>query len=298
MIRVKVPATSANMGAGFDSMGIALGMYNTLEISETAQGLEVICTNVRDYIPKDKSNLVYRSMRKVFEAVGYREKGLKIVQNSQIPVTRGLGSSSACIIGGMLAANILSGRKLTYPEILDLAVQIEGHPDNVTPALYGGFCVAAMDGQKTAFHSTKIKPGLKFAVMIPNFFVATKKSRGSLPDMVAHKDAAFNVSRAALFAVSMVSGDFGNLRTGVQDRLHQPYRKGYIDGMDEIFEKTYSLGAKATYLSGSGPTILSVLDGNVRSFREGMQAFFRESSRKWSCCVLSVDNVGAVVREL
>lgn len=298
MIRVRVPATSANMGAGFDSMGIALGMYNTLDISKIPSGLEVINLNSRDYIPRDASNLVYRSMQMVFDKVNYKAGGLKIVQNSQIPVTRGLGSSSACIIGGMLAANVLSGRQLSYHDILDLSVQLEGHPDNVTPALFGGFCVSAMDNGKTVFNSSKLKSSLKFAVMIPNFFVATKKSRGALPEAVTHRDAVFNVSRAALFASSMISGNIDNLKTAVQDKLHQPYRSNYIDGMDEIFEKTYELGARATYLSGSGPTILSILDGGYNPFRVGMHNFFRQTSRKWNCYILSIDNVGAVVREL
>lgn len=298
MIRVRVPATSANMGAGFDSMGIALGMYNILEISEIKAGLQVICVNSRDYVPKGKNNLVYRAMKSVFDTVGYQEKGLRIVQRSEIPVTRGLGSSSACIIGGMLAANVLSGRKLSYREILDLAVSIEGHPDNVTPALYGGFCAAATSGGKTFFQSMKIAPHLKFAVMIPDYFVATNKSRGALPENVAHKDAAFNIAHAVLFAMSLVSGNAENLREGVRDRMHQPYRSAYIDGMEEIFEKTYELGARATYLSGSGPTILSVLDDNYEKFRRNIEQYFYHRTHRWRCRILSVDNVGAVLQEI
>lgn len=298
MIRVRVPATSANMGAGFDSMGIALGMYNTLDISETDAGLEVICVNSRDYVPRDKGNLVYRSIKRVFDEVGYCERGLRIVQRSDIPVTRGLGSSSACIIGGMLAANVLSGRRLSYPEILNLAAELEGHPDNVTPAMYGGFCVAATNGGRTYFQSMKIASHLKFAVMIPDYFVATRKSRGTLPEAVTHKDASFNIAHAVLFAMSLVSGNVDNLREGVRDRLHQPYRSAYIDGMEEIFDKTYELGAKATYLSGSGPTILSVLDSDYTVFRQRMTAYFRDRAHRWSCRVLSIDNIGAVLQEI
>ncbi len=298
MIRVRVPATSANMGAGFDSMGVALGMYNTLEISEVSEGLEIECVNAKDYIPKNKGNLVYRSIKRVFDEVGYHEKGIRIIQRSEIPVTRGLGSSSACVIGGMLAANVISGRKLSYAEILDLAVQMEGHPDNVTPALYGGFCIAARNGKHTVFRSEKLKTDLRFAVMVPDYFVATSKSRGTLPDKVSYADASFNISHALLFAMSLINGDMENLREGARDKLHQPYRKAYIDHMEDIFEKTYELGSCATYLSGSGPTILSVLNGGCGKFREGMTQYFLSGSHKWSCRILPVDNVGAVLSEI
>ncbi len=296
MIRVKIPATSANMGAGFDTLGVALSLYNVLEISETGGGLDVVSLRASGYIPRDENNLIYRAMNQVFDKVGYHPAGLRIQQRSQIPMTRGLGSSSACIIGGMLAANILSGRRLSYPQILDLAAQMEGHPDNVAPALYGGFCVSVMDGDRTLCKSTKIDPHIRFAVMVPDYFVATKKSRTSLPELVSHKDAAFNVAHASLFTAAMMSGDTSMLRAGAEDRLHQQYRKGYIEGMDEIFEKTYGLGACATYLSGSGPTVLSILDHDYMRFNRSMQAFFKENSQRWTCRILSVDNVGAVVR--
>lgn len=298
MIKVRVPATSANMGAGFDTLGVALSLYNTLEISEIPKGLEVFSNNRYDYIPRDTNNLVYRSMMSVFNEVEYKPSGIRIVQNSEIPVTRGLGSSSACIIGGMIAANIISGRHLAYNNILDLAVKMEGHPDNVAPALYGGFCVSMVENSKTICHSTKLNSKIKFAVMVPDFFVATRKSRGTLPNTVLHSDAAFNVSRAAMFAMSLANGKTENLRYTVEDRLHQPYRKKYIDGMDEIFEKTYEFGSKATYLSGSGPTILSILDSDYREFNIGMTNFFKKNTQNWRCRILSIDNVGAIVQEV
>lgn len=297
MVRVRVPATSANMGAGFDTLGVALGLYNTLDIAEIESGLQIFSKRSGDYIPRDESNLVYRAAKLVFDKVGYECRGLRIVQESDIPVTRGLGSSSACIIGGMLAANVISGRQLSYNEILDLAVRLEGHPDNVTPALYGGFCAAMVKDGKTYFQSIKPGSGLKFAIMVPDFFVPTKKSRGALPDTVTHADAAFNISRAVMLALAMTKNDTSVMKYAVEDKLHQPYRKNYIDGMDEIFDMTYRLGAKATYLSGSGPTVVSVLDGGYNKFRAEMTGFFRQNSHKWTCRILTIDNVGAIVRD-
>lgn len=297
MVTVRVPASSANMGAGFDSLGMAVGLYNTMHISETKSGLDISAVNMSDYVPGNENNLIYRSMTAVFEKTGYSPKGIKIVQDSEIPVTRGLGSSSACIIGGMLAANVISGRQLTYPQLLDLAVQLEGHPDNLAPALYGGFCVSAMNGGRVVTNSIKINPKIKAAVMIPDFFVATKKSRRALPESVSYEDAVFNISRASLFTSFMISGKTDMLRVAVQDRMHQSYRSAYIDGMEDIFEKSYELGAKAVYLSGSGPTITALLDSGAVAFAKNMHRYFRENRQKYTCKILSVDNVGAIVKE-
>lgn len=298
MIRVKVPASSANMGAGFDTLGIALNLYSTLEVSQRDSGLEIVTYANGGTVHNDKSNLVYRAMERVFEEVSYQPSGLYIKQDSKIPMTRGLGSSSACIVGGMLAANVMSGRKLSYNDILHLASEMEGHPDNVGPALYGGLCVSANIDNRTVVKSTKLINNLKFAVMIPDFFVATKKSRGTLPDMVSIKDATDNISSSLMLYYSLVSGDFSELRYGVDDKLHQPYRKKYVDGFDEIFATTYEKGSLATYLSGSGPTIMSIIDGNDTEFRSEMENFFQTNSHKWKCMILECDNVGSVVSEL
>ncbi|MDD6214578.1 MAG: homoserine kinase [Firmicutes bacterium] len=296
MIKVRVPATSANMGAGFDSLGIALGLYNTLKISETEKGLTVY-NNSSDFIPTGENNLVYKSMCRLFDEVGYQKKGIKIVQNSEIPITRGLGSSSACVIGGLLAANAISGRQLSYKEILDIAVSIEGHPDNVTPALFGGFCVSATENGHTVFLSSKIEPNLRFVIMVPNFYVSTKNSRGILPEMVTLKDASYNISRAALLTSLLISGKYEDLRFAVEDRLHQKYRKNNIDNFDEIFEKSYEYGAKATYLSGSGPTIVSVTDSDGSSFYRKMCQYLDGLGADWKCRMLTIDNVGAILKE-
>lgn len=297
MVYVRVPATSANMGAGFDTLGIALNLYSRLEVEETDGGLEIITVKNAGNVQSDKSNLVYRAMDCIFRETGYTPRGIKIKQDSDIPMTRGLGSSSACIVGGMLAANVLSGRKLSYREIMNLAAVMEGHPDNAGPAMYGGFCVSLTEGNETYVKSIKLPERLSFAVMIPDFFVATKKSRGALPESIGLKDAAFNIARASMLQAALTSGDYDLLRLGVEDKLHQPYRKSYVDGFDEIFEHTYELGSKATYLSGSGPTIMAMLTDGTEKFKKGMEAFFEANSHQWKCMLLECDNVGSVVSE-
>lgn len=293
---VRVPATSANMGAGFDTMGIALNMYNTIKMSETDKGLKIINLKSDEYIPTNETNLIYKSAVRVFDEVGYMKKGLKIVQKSDIPMTRGLGSSSACIVGGVIAANIISGNKLSRKELVRLATEIEGHPDNVVPAMFGGFCISANTAGGVEKQSFKISPKLKYAVMIPEYYTLTKKSRGILPEEYSAEDAVFNVSRAAWFASCLVTGRFDGLKIGVQDRLHQPYRAACVDEMEHIFEKTYELGAKATFLSGSGPTIVSILENGFDFFETGMTEFFSAVGIKRRCIIAEIDNVGAVAR--
>lgn len=298
MIKVKVPASSANMGAGFDTLGAALSLYSRLEVEEIESGLVIETKNAGSFIPTDKNNLVYRAMEVVFKETGYTPDGLLIRQDSDIPVTRGLGSSSGCIIGGMLAANALSGRKLSYSKILDLATKMEGHPDNVAPALYGGLCVSLSHKGQTITRSIKIDPKIKFAVMIPDFFVATRKSRGVLPDMVDRRDASFNIQRASMFVYAMEHGDMDILKYAVEDKLHQPYRKNYVEGFDEILEYSCKCGARAAYLSGSGPTIVAILDDNYNEFTKLMHEYFKANSHEWVCRVLDIDNVGSVVSTL
>lgn len=296
MIYVRVPATSANMGSGFDSLGIALGIYNTLRISEIESGI-VVYNNSKEYIPVGEKNLIYRAICRVFDEVGYEKKGIKIIQNSEIPVTRGLGSSSACIIGGMLAANVISGRKLNYKQILNLATEFEGHPDNVTPALFGGFCVAATENGETVYTSNKLNPKLKAAIMVPDFFLSTKVSRGTLPENVTLQDASYNISRASLLTSALIKGKYDDLKFAVSDRLHQNFRKDNVPYFDEIMEKSYDLGAKATYLSGSGPTIVSLISEKYDEFEKGMKEFLNSLEGKWSIRICPIDNVGAILKE-
>ncbi len=298
MIKVRVPATSANMGAGFDSLGVAVSLYNKVTVEEIPKGIVIENKNTKEYIPSGENNLIYRAMKRVFEKTGYREKGLRIVQDSEIPMTRGLGSSSACIVAGMLAANVISGRKLSYNEILSLAADMEGHPDNVTPALFGGFCASVRYNDKIVAKSVKIEQPIIFEAMVPDFYVSTKKSRVRLPEKITHKDAAFNVGNAALFSLALATGDFEKLKAAARDRLHQPYRKAYIDGLEEILDESYKNGAYAVWLSGSGPTIIAVRNADNTGFTNAMNDYFKANGHKRTAKALTIDNVGAIVQEL
>lgn len=291
-----MPATTANMGTGFDSFGAALGLYNKISVKETEHGLRIKNFCLPDYVATGENNLIYRAMMRVFDCVGYEKKGLSIHQRSAIPQTRGLGSSSACIIGGMVAANALSGKKLDYKKILELATEMEGHPDNVAPALYGGFCISVKGSNGILCENIKPIKRIRFVAMIPEYYIVTRKSREILPENVPLEDAAHNLSRAAAFAVAISRGEYKNLKMYVDDRLHQPYRASYIEGMNDIFDKCYSLGANAVYLSGSGPTIIAMVEENSSQFVKEMCRFFEENKMSYRVRNLLVDNVGTVVK--
>ncbi len=297
MVEVRVPASSANMGPGFDSFGIALSLYNTIRVSETDGGLNIIDSGNDEYIPHDKNNLIYKSVIRAFDEVGYSVRGLQISQNSFIPMTRGLGSSSSCIVGGLIAGNIISGRKLTTQRIFELADEIEGHPDNVAPALFGGFCISCRDGGKLYRKTIRPDGKIKFVAMIPNYFVATKKSRTLLPKAVVTEDAVYNISHASMLAAAFAAGDYANLDIFTSDRLHQPYREPIIDHMEEIFKASSDLGAYAAYLSGSGPTIVALVSAEDSEFNDKMQAWLNLRGIDRKCTELTVDNVGAIAVE-
>lgn len=293
MIKVKVPATSANIGPGFDSLGIALDIYNYYTIEETESGL--LIEGCEEKYANEK-NLIYVAMLKCFEKSGYSPKGIKILIESEIPVSRGLGSSAACIIGGILAANELSGNKLSQQEVLELATEIEGHPDNVAPALLGGMVVSVYESE-VYYSKINIKEGLKFLALVPNFKLPTKKSRSILPKVIPYSDAVFNVGRVALMVSALHNGEFDLLRVAGEDRLHQHYRGTLIDGYQKILRESKKLGAKGVFLSGAGPTILVALDSDDNQTEKDLKPILETLSDKWEIKKLAISRDGASVRK-
>ena len=264
MVTVTVPATSANVGAGFDSLGLAVSMHNvfTFEESDRIQISSVDGTHV----PAGSNNLVYRSARVVYDQLGIPLKGLRITQRNDIPMARGLGSSSACIVAGIMGANALLGDKLTERQMLTLATAIEGHPDNVAPAMLGGFVTSVIDEGQVYSVKKDIDPELAFAAFVPDFRLLTSKARAALPAMVSHKDAVYNLSRAALATAAFCEGNYALLGVATKDVLHQKYRLPLIEGGDDVFELAQDLGAQAVYISGAGPTIMAVVHKDDTEF--------------------------------
>lgn len=294
-LTVKIPATSANLGSGFDCMGVALNIYNTIVVEEKGQGLKIdILDETRDFLPQDSRNLVYRSMQKVFELARYRSKGLHITLVNQIPVTRGLGSSSASVVGGLLAANKICGDILSLDELMVLAAEIEGHPDNATPAITGGLAIV-VKRDKIYYEKIEINPEkLSFALFIPEFILRTQKARNVLPKAVPHRDAVFNVGRAAMLTAAFITEDYDKLKIALEDKLHQQYRKKLIYDMESVFEMSDETGALGSYISGAGPTIVSIIKKEQeQKFQQNMQEFLYQYMPKWRLQIAAPDNQGA-----
>ncbi len=295
MIRVDVPATSANLGSGFDSLGIALTMQNRVWVEES-DSLEISCTDNLP-VPKDESNLIFWAAKHLYQICGKKLPGLKIIQENNIPMARGLGSSSACIVVGILAANRFMGNPMSKTDLINLAAKIEGHPDNTSPALSGGLVASAMEGERVYSVSVPVSDKIRFAVMIPPFELKTEEARAALPKEYSREDAVYNLSRSGLMTASLFSGELHNLRVAVQDRIHQPYRSGLIENYDNVFRMSYELGSLGTYVSGAGPTIISMIDTeNAGAFGQNCISHLEEKGiTGWRVEILKADHEGAKV---
>ena len=294
-VKILVPATSANVGAGFDALGLALSLHNTVTMEEWDR-LDIMASD-GSLVPTGTSNLIYRSAKAVYEQLGKPIKGLRIRQENPIPMARGLGSSSACIVAGILGANVLLGNPLTKRQMLTLATSIEGHPDNVAPAMLGGFVSSVFDEGQVFTARKEINEELAFAAFIPNFKLLTEKARAALPKTVDRRDAVYNLSRAALATAAFCDGDYELLRVATKDALHQQYRLPLIPGGERVFEIAWDLGAYAVYISGAGPTIMAVVHrDNCEFFEKAEEALLEQpETMAFSLRRMLADNTGAVV---
>lgn len=294
-VKILVPATSANVGAGFDALGLALSLHNTVTMEEWDK-LDIMASD-GSLVPTGTSNLIYRSAKAVYEQLGKPIKGLRIRQENPIPMARGLGSSSACIVAGILGANALLGNPLTKRQMLTLATSIEGHPDNVAPAMLGGFVSSVFDEGQVFTARKEINEELAFAAFIPNFKLLTEKARAALPKTVDRRDAVYNLSRAALATAAFCDGDYELLRVATKDALHQQYRLPLIPGGERVFEIAWDLGAYAVYISGAGPTIMAVVHRDNCEFFEKAEGALLEQpeTMAFSLRRMLADNTGAVV---
>lgn len=296
MYKVIVPATSANLGPGFDCLGMALEKYNITEVEEIASGLKIeIASSVNKKIYDDENNMIYKTIMHLFDKVGYKPKGIRIVQNDSIPSTRGLGSSSACIVAGLFLGNAISGQKLSVDELAYIAASMEGHPDNVTPAIYGGVRAGIITEGKLHHTEINIPQNLKAAAFIPDFTLSTTKARMVLPSQVPFGDAVFNLGRLAMLTSSLASGNIDNISCAFEDRLHQPYRKKYIPDIDKIFSESLKNGAKGCFISGAGPTLIALLGGEYDEFVKKMSAYTLNLKTKWNIELLNINKKGVEV---
>lgn len=253
-----MPATTANLGPGFDTLGMALGLYNVIEMQLGGEGVRVTVEGEgAGILPEDSSNLVCRVAENLWQRVGFSPPGYSVELQNEIPLARGLGSSAAATVGSLVAANLLSGGRLTQDELLALATEVEGHPDNAAPALFGGFVVSVTDGQKVQAMQLPVPPKLRAVVAIPQYELSTNAARSALPKEISMADATFNISRTAMLVGALATGQLRFLRTAFRDKLHQDYRAHLIPGMEKVMRQGEAEGARGVVLSGAGPTMIA-----------------------------------------
>ncbi len=293
-VRVLVPASSANLGPGFDAFGLALALYNSVEMQEDEETHVVISGEGAQALARDASNLVVRAAQRLFNAAGYRLRGLRVALHNAIPLGRGLGSSAAAIVGGLVAANELAHRPLTRPDLLKLAAQIEGHPDNVAPALLGGLVVVSASESDLLYTQVSLSP-LRVVVAVPDFALLTQEARAILPASVPRHDAVFNLARAALVLLALQRGDYDLLGRALDDRLHQPYRARLIPGLEAVAEAARAAGAAGVALSGAGPSLIAFAETGHERIGEAMRHAWEAQGVQARALVLDVDQQGARV---
>ena len=257
-VRIRVPATSANLGPGFDAAGLAVTLYNTFvfELLEEEK-LEIKGCPAQF---ANENNMTYQAFLQAAGHIGLSFKGLQITTSGDVPYTRGLGSSSTCIVAGIVGAYAFLDRQEERQDILNLATAIEGHPDNVAPAIFGGMTVSVMKENQVTTLNIPVKHDYRYIALIPPFTLSTEKARAVLPDKVSRSDAITNVSHLALMVASIINGYDQGLKLGFKDKLHQPYRgkliENYFPIMEVLEKDPHIIGA---YLSGAGPTIMAII---------------------------------------
>ena len=296
-IYVRVPATTANLGPGFDALGLALDLWNETEFIKTSDKKITldITGEGKGILAEDKGNAILSAALQLYELVGKDPGGLTIHCINRIPLTSGLGSSSAALLTGMLGANALLGEPFSREEILTMATENEGHPDNVVPAMLGGLVASAIKGGEIIMRKLVVSP-MSITVVMPDFYFPTKAAREILPEYVLRQDAVFNLSRAVLVIKALETGDLDLLSDVMEDSLHQPYRLPLIPGAHAAIAAARQAGASAVALSGAGPSLIA-FSGQPANSGIGivMQQAFEQAGLKARIFPLNISQSGASV---
>jgi homoserine kinase len=295
VISVRVPATSANLGPGYDAVGLALSLSMRISLDRApAPTIEVYGTGA-DLIPRGLDHPAYKAASFVAEIIGESDAHFHLVQENAIPPTRGLGGSAAALVGGAVAANDLFGGQIAAPDLLNLVCELDGHPDNAAPALLGGLVIGTLTPGGVS--AVRLEPrDLKAVVAVPDFAVSTTAARRALPEQVPHRDAVFNVGRSGLLLGALATGEYELLRVAMQDRLHQPYRSHLVPGLEDVIEAALANGAYGACLSGSGPTVLAFAPEELAlKIARSMQTAFEARGVAAKSWALDIDLAGARV---
>jgi homoserine kinase len=297
LVTVRVPATSANLGPGFDSIGIAMDLFNTVSIEASDEfGVNLAGEGV-DVLSEGQDNLVYQGLLAVYEKLQRPVPPLKLSCENWVPLARGLGSSSAALVAGLVAGNEFLGHPLSTQALLQIATKMEGHPDNVTPALFGGLQVAVMNGKTVEHIRVPLAADLGIVVFVPNFTMLTAEARGILPKQLSRADAIHNISRASLLIAAMATGSITHLKIAMEDVLHQPYRSKIFPAMPDFIQSAVDAGAAGAALSGAGSCILAFTLGNEARVADAMMETSAQTGVEGKTIITRVCYSGAQVIE-
>ncbi len=296
---VRVPATTANLGPGFDAIGLALDLWNETEFLSTADGrfMVTVCGEGEGILPTDEQNLILASALQLFSLAGKSPGGLRVHCINRVPLTSGLGSSSAAMLAGLLGANALLDEPFSREEILRIAVESEGHPDNIVPAMLGGLVASVWQNGRIIARKLAVSP-MAITVVLPDFYFPTKTARDILPEYVLRQDAIFNLSRAVLVIKAFETGDLALLGEVMEDALHQPYRLPLIPGAQDAMQAAKQAGASAVALAGAGPSLIA-FSGQPADAHIGlaMQEAFAQAGLSSRIFSLNISQSGASVIE-
>lgn len=295
-VHVRVPATSANLGPGFDALGLALTLHNEVSAEEADRVSVTVEGEGAGRLPTNEDNVVARGVRLAYEAAGQTFRGATLRCVNRVPAARGLGSSAAAWVGGLVAGNTLLGGHLTTDALLGLAARAEGHPDNVAAAMFGGLTVSCATADGVAAVSLPVPTNLTWVVLIPDVTSATAEARAVLPKSVPREDAVFNVQRVALLLASLQAGRPAALAQALEDRLHQPYRTRLFPWMPDVVASARAAGALGCVLSGAGPSLLAVVAGDGVAVARSMEQALAAAGVRGTARVFDVDTAGAVSR--
>ena len=294
IFRLKIPASTANLGPGFDTLGLALGIYNWFEIGY-ADNYKIDYADPNNAPPTGTEDLFMQAYRLACREINSKPKRFCARVINNIPLSRGLGSSGVAILGGVLTAFCLSNKKIEYNDVLRIALKTEKHPDNITPSLTGGFTISNILNNTVAFERFHVSRKLKSILVIPDFELRTEDARRALPGKLPLSDAVSNISRTGFIISAFAKGNFNNIYWAFEDKIHQPPRSKFIPGFRDVLEAGYSAGALGCFLSGAGPTIAALSLKNAESIGKNMCRKWKKHGVNAIFIVTGVDNGGAKV---
>ena len=291
MVSVRVPATSANVGCGFDSLGVALTLYTTFKFEKLDSGLEFVGFEERF---SNENNLVYQTLLTTLKKLNKEISGVRISIDNDVPISRGLGSSSTCVVAGIYGAYLLTDTPIDKQEIFTIANEIEGHPDNVSPAIFGSLSSSCTTDSKEAVTvKYNVDERFNFLALIPNFETSTEEARKVMPKEILLKDALYSLSRLGAVIKAFETYNLSLLKKVMGDKIHEPYRKEIIHEYDKVRNICQEIDSSAFFISGSGSTLMNIVadENNIEKIKTELARL----EYKWQPILLKVDTKGTLV---